>query len=239
MRLLYFEAPAGIAGDMCLAALVGLGVEPAFIESRLQGLGPIRLRFQPVVKAGVSALKLEIEAQSPQFDHHHYRDIEKLIDQAGLEEAERDLAQAIFKALAVAEGAIHGVALEKVHFHEVGAIDSIVDIVGTAIAINALKPDQILFSPIALGYGEVAISHGRYPVPALATLELLKGLPVYGGNHPVELTTPTGAAIAKTLAQGFSPGMPLMSLEKIGYGAGTRDLKDQPNVLRVSLGLSR
>ncbi|MDT8445472.1 MAG: LarC family nickel insertion protein [bacterium] len=239
MKILYFDCPAGIAGDMTLAALVDLGVDPRQLEADLGSLSPdlpIRLEFKRVDKCGVSALKMELAEPFPQFHHHHYREVVGLIERAGLKDGARQRALAIFEAIAVAEGAIHGLPIEAVHFHEVAAIDSIVDVIGVALAVEQLQPERIVFSPLALGYGEVKCRHGVYPVPALATLEILKGLPVHSGHLPFELTTPTGAAIAKTLAHAFEPGLPLMKVEKIGYGAGTRDLPERPNILRISLG---
>jgi len=240
MKVLYFvPSLAGISGDMTLAALVDLGLDPQALEAALFPLSPllpIRLGFDRVDRCGLSALKLTLLEPLPLFEHHYYKEIKVLIESALLPPRTEALALAFFERIAVAEAKIHGVKLEEVHFHEVAAIDSIVDLVGTAVAIGLLEPDLVLFSPLALGYGEVVCSHGVYPVPALATLEILKEVPVRSGNLPFELTTPTGAAIAKELAQGFSEGLPAMRVSKIGYGAGTRELPNRPNVLRVVLG---
>lgn len=239
MSLLYFDCPAGIAGDMTLAALVDLGADPALIEAGLKGLSPdlpIKLEFESVLKCGVSAKKLSFGEPCPQFHHHHYADVVRLIEGAGLPERPKGWALAMFKEIAQAEAKIHGVPIETVHFHEVAAIDSIADVVGVALAMDQLAPERVIFSPLALGYGEVKCSHGVYPVPAMATLEILKGLPLRSGDLPFELTTPTGAAIAKVFAQSFENGLPPMKVQKIGYGAGTRDLPERPNVLRVVWG---
>lgn len=224
---------------MTLAALVDLGLDLAKLEAALLPLSPflpIRLAFDRVDRCGLSALKMSLLEPVPQFEHHHYREIKALIEAASLPPKTEALALGFFERIAVAEAKIHGVLVPEVHFHEVAAIDSIVDLVGTAVAIGLLEPELILFSPLALGYGEVACSHGVYPVPALATLEILKEVPVRSGSLPFELTTPTGAAIAKELAQGFLEGLPPMRVSKIGYGAGTRELPNRPNVLRVVWG---
>jgi uncharacterized protein (DUF111 family) len=173
-------------------------------------------------------------------DHHHrrYADIIKLIEAAGLSPRATEMALAIFAKIGAAEAKIHGIPLETVHFHEVGAVDSIVDIVGVALAIDSLNPDRILSAPVPLGSGSIRIDHGVYPVPAPATLEMMRGLPIATPSHPLELTTPTGAAIIAALVEEFSSSLPPMIIEAIGYGAGTRELPNQPNVLRSVLGFA-
>ena len=173
--------------------------------------------------------------------HHHHRtysDIVKLIQDAGLSPKATEISLAIFEKIGAAEAKIHGIPLEKVHFHEVGAVDSIVDIVGVALAIDNLNPDRILSSPVPLGSGTIRIDHGLYPVPAPATLEVMRGLPIAASPHAVELTTPTGAGIIAALVDEFSSALPPITIESIGYGAGTRDLPKQPNVLRTVLGIT-
>jgi pyridinium-3,5-bisthiocarboxylic acid mononucleotide nickel chelatase len=172
-------------------------------------------------------------------DHHHdhrsYKDIVKLIEEADFSQQVKDTALKIFKKIGEAEGLIHGVPLEKVHFHEVGAVDSIIDIIGAAILIHQLEISVIKSSPIPVGTGKIRIDHGIYPVPAPATLEILKGIPIEHSEVRFELTTPTGAAIIAVLAEEFC-AIPSMKVRSIGYGAGTKTFKDHPNVVRVIVG---
>ncbi|WP_144568441.1 LarC family nickel insertion protein, partial [Neobacillus bataviensis] len=173
-------------------------------------------------------------------DHHHhthraYKDIVELIEAAEFSIQVKETALKIFKRIGEAEGHIHGIPLEKVHFHEVGAIDSIIDIIGAAILIHQLNVDSIKSSPIPVGTGRIHIDHGVYPVPAPATLEILKGVPIEQSDIRAELTTPTGAAIIAVLAEEFGP-IPSMKISSIGYGAGTKTFKQHPNVLRVIIG---
>lgn len=176
-------------------------------------------------------------SHSHSHDHHHraYKQIAEMIEAAGFNKAVTDTALSIFKKIGEAEGKIHGLPLERVHFHEVGAVDSIVDIVGTAILMDQLGVTKIYCSPIPTGSGHIHIDHGIYPVPAPATLEILRGVPIARTAVKGELVTPTGAAIAAVLADSFGT-MPSMTVEKIGYGAGTKTFKDRPNVLRVVIG---
>lgn len=168
-------------------------------------------------------------------EHRSYLDIKQLIEAASYEKPVKDTALRIFKKIAEAEGRIHGMSLEEVHFHEVGAVDSIIDIVGTAILIDQLKITKVKCSSIPLGSGKIVIDHGVYPVPAPATLEILKGIPIRESAVQAELTTPTGAAIAAVLAEEYS-SFPSMQVNAIGYGAGTKTFADHPNVLRVVIG---
>ncbi|PAE41452.1 LarC family nickel insertion protein [Bacillus sp. 7884-1] len=173
-------------------------------------------------------------------DHHHhdhrsYKDIVRLIEEADFSQQVKDTALKIFKKIGEAEGHIHGVHLENVHFHEVGAVDSIIDIIGAAILIHQLEISVIKSSPIPVGTGKIRIDHGIYPVPAPATLEILKGIPIEHSEVRFELTTPTGAAIIAVLAEEFC-SIPSMKVSSIGYGAGTKTFKDRPNVVRVIIG---
>ncbi|GIP27590.1 hypothetical protein J23TS9_27200 [Paenibacillus sp. J23TS9] len=168
-------------------------------------------------------------------DHRSYKDIVHMIEGAGFEDPVKDIALKIFKKIGEAEGRIHGVPLEKVHFHEVGAVDSIIDIVGAAILIHQMDIAVIKSSPVPVGKGKIRIDHGIYPVPAPATLEILKGTPLEQSDVRAELTTPTGAAIVSVLAEEFGP-IPSIKVESIGYGAGTKTFPDHPNVLRVIIG---
>ncbi|NYE08600.1 hypothetical protein F4694_005449 [Bacillus niacini] len=168
-------------------------------------------------------------------DHRSYKDIVRLIEEADFSKQVEDMALRIFKKIAEAEGLIHGVPLEKVHFHEVGAVDSIIDIIGAAILIDQLEISKIKSSPVPVGTGKIRIDHGIYPVPAPATLEILKGIPIEHSEVRFELTTPTGAAIIAVLAEEFC-AIPSMKVRSIGYGAGTKTFKDHPNVVRVIIG---
>jgi Uncharacterized conserved protein len=176
---------------------------------------------------------------SHDHDHHHdhraYKDIVQLIEKSALAEPVKHTALQIFKKIGEAEGKIHGLPLERVHFHEVGAVDSIVDIVGAAILLHQLQITTVKCAPVPVGVGKIRIDHGIYPVPAPATLEMLKGIPLEQSTIRAELTTPTGAAIAAVLAESFGP-MPSFKVEAIGYGAGTKTFPDHPNVLRVVIG---
>ena len=172
-------------------------------------------------------------------DHHHdhraYKDIVQLIEKSALPDAVKQTSLQIFKKIGEAEGKIHGLPLEQVHFHEVGAVDSIVDIVGAAILLHQLQITTVKCAPVPVGVGKIRIDHGIYPVPAPATLEMLKGIPLEQSTIRAELTTPTGAAFAAVLAESFGP-MPSFKIEAIGYGAGTKSFPDHPNVLRVVIG---
>lgn len=172
-----------------------------------------------------------------EHDHSHrsYKDIVKLINEAELADDVKDLAIRIFTRIGKAEGLIHGQPLEEVHFHEVGAVDSIIDIVGAAILISQLKVDQVLSSPVPVGSGHIHIDHGTYPVPAPATLEILRGIPLAASELKSELTTPTGAAIVAELASDYGT-LPAMKIKSIGYGAGTKTFPNHPNVLRIMIG---
>jgi uncharacterized protein (TIGR00299 family) protein len=249
MKLLYLDCFAGISGDMFLGALLDLGVsEDALREdlAKLQ-LPGYQISSRRVIKQNISATKFDVitmEDSTPHrgvatqgHEHRGYSEIIAMIEKSGLSSAVKERAQRVFHRIGEAEAKIHGIPLEKVHFHEIGAVDSIVDIVGACIAVEALGVDEIQASPPRLGSGFVETAHGRFPVPAPATLELLKGIPVQSSSDPVELVTPTGAALLAEVCVSFGP-MPAMSIEKIGYGAGSRDLDKTPNVLRAVLGKS-
>lgn len=240
MRILYLDCFSGISGDMTLGALVDAGADRAYIEDELSKikLEPYSLEWKRVVKRGISALKLDVilDPEHPPKDHRHYSEIVKVIQKAEFNERVTALSLAIFEKIAIAEAKIHGTPIEKVHFHEVGAIDSIVDIVGVALAIDSLQIERIFASPVPLGSGTIHIDHGIYPVPAPATLEMMRGLPIASTHYSLEMTTPTGAGIISGIVDEFSKSFPPMVVDSIGYGAGTRDLPKQPNVLRVVVG---
>ncbi len=243
MRIAYVDCFCGISGDMTLGALIDLGVEPEQLTSELRKirLPEWHLRVEKVVKRGISATQATVEvrdAGSSQGHGSHGRtmaQITALIEDASLGRGIKDRSLAIFNRLAEAEGKIHGTTPEKAHFHEVGAVDAIVDIVGAVVGFELLGVDEIHASPIPLSHGTVTFSHGTYPVPAPATLEIVKGLPTRSLDVEGETVTPTGAAILATLAAHFGP-MPSMRIDRIGYGAGVSDFGDIPNVLRMVSG---
>jgi len=232
----YLDCGSGISGDMTLGALVDAGVPLAAIQQGIDSLGlpSCRLEARTVAKHGFRATHVSV-AFEPEHVHRHLHHITAMIDRSRLSARQKDLATRIFTRLAEAEAHVHGTTIEKVHFHEVGAVDSIADIVGSAIGWDLLEVDQVHCSPIPTGRGFVRIAHGQVSVPAPATAELLKDIPLAASSAEAELTTPTGAAIVATLVDQFG-GIPAMRVAKIGYGAGTRDLEQQPNVLRLFLG---
>lgn len=240
MKILYFDCFSGISGDMALAALVDAGADRDYIEQELAKIQsePFTLSWNRVNKKGISALKLDVllDETHPPVQHRSHREIVELILRAQLSERATALALSMFEKIAVAEAKIHNVPVESVHFHEVGAIDSIADVVGVALAIDSLDAEEILCSPVPLGSGSIHIDHGLYPVPAPATLEMMRGVPIAESRIRKELTTPTGAGIVAGAVTGFRSSLPSMIVDQIGYGAGTRDLPDQPNILRVIVG---
>lgn len=240
MRILYLDCFSGISGDMTVAALVDAGADKSYIEKELSRikLEPYSLEWKRVVKRGISSQKFDVilDPSHPPKHHRHYSEIVKVIQSAGFNARVTLLSLAIFEKIGIAEAKIHDIPMEKVHFHEVGAIDSIVDIVGVALAIDSLQIEKIYASPVPLGSGTIHINHGIYPVPAPATLEMMRGVPIASTNYSLELTTPTGAGIISGIVDEFSKSFPPMIVEAIGYGAGTRDLPNQPNVLRVVIG---
>ncbi|MCS6936948.1 MAG: nickel pincer cofactor biosynthesis protein LarC [Candidatus Bipolaricaulota bacterium] len=237
MKIAYLDCFSGIAGDMFLAALLDAELIAAqFLSEKLSrlGLGPVRVHTERVLRQGIAATHLRFETSADSHDHQHWSEIRALIEKSALTASEKARAMAIFSTLADAEAKIHGIPIDNVHFHELGALDSIFDIVGAAIAIEALRIDRWYASRVNVGSGTVETAHGRLPVPAPATLELLRGFPIYSSGIETELVTPTGAAILKALAPGFA--MPTARPSQIGYGAGTKDLSQQPNVLRLVVG---
>ncbi len=240
MRILYLDCFSGISGDMTVAALVDAGADRSYIEEELARiqLEPYTLEWKRVNKRGISALKFDVlpDPHHPPQHHRHYSHIVHTLQRSDLNERVTAISLAIFEKIAIAEAKIHDMPIEKVHFHEVGAIDSIIDIVGVALAIDSLQVDRIYSSPVPLGSGTVHIDHGIYPVPAPATLEMMRGLPIAPSPYCMELTTPTGSGIISGLVDEFSKSFPPMIVESIGYGAGTLDLPNQPNVLRVVVG---
>ncbi|HET7627770.1 MAG TPA: nickel pincer cofactor biosynthesis protein LarC [Bacillales bacterium] len=240
MNILYFDCFSGISGDMTVGALVDAGADPESIEKALKSLrfsSEYRLHWEKVVKKGITATKFIVESEKEPHGHRHLDTIIKMIDQAELTDFVKTTALRIFKIIGKAEAGIHGIPLKKVHFHEVGAVDSIIDVVATALAIEQLNPERIVSSAVAVGNGTIHIDHGIYPVPAPATIDILKGIPLKSSDIQGEMTTPTGAGIIAALAQSIGP-IPDMQVERIGYGAGTKDWPNQPNVLRVMTGVA-
>ena len=243
-RVLYFDCFSGVAGDMVLGALLDAGLP---FESLKQALGSLALddcevSVRRVVRAGVSATKFVVQESTDDnakggHRHRHLAGIFKLIDASALSPEGRDRAKALFQRLAEAEAAIHEMPIEKVHLHEVGAVDSIIDIVGAVYALDWFHADRIVCSPLNVGGGMVKSAHGTIPVPAPATVKLLGDAPIYSGEVQKELVTPTGALIVSSYATSFGP-VPPMRVEQVGYGAGDNDFPSTPNVLRVLIGES-
>lgn len=233
-RHLHMDAPSGIAGDMLLAGLLDLGADPGRLQQSLRLLlgDGLSVEAEPVLKSGIRAKQLRI-GYSGGHDFVHWRSIRRLIEGSLLTKTVKKRSVAILAALARAEAKIHGIDEEQVHFHEVGAVDTIVDTVGTTLLLEELSIATVSCSPINVGGGHVIIEHGRVPVPAPATLELAQGVPIYGEEDAGELTTPTGMALVQGLSTHYGPLPPCIP-EGVGYGAGTKDRK-HPNVLRLTL----
>jgi len=252
-RLLYFDCFSGISGDMVLGALLDAGLPLPLLKDALGSLAVdgYHVHAERVLRAGVSATKFRVhDHHGGDHEHHHHDhehahghqhahrslpEIYALIDKSALSAAGRDRAKALFQRLAEAEAAIHDMPVEKVHLHEVGALDSIIDIVGAVFGLEWLGVDTIVSSPLNVGGGMVHSAHGHFPVPAPATVRLLGTAPVYSGAVQKELVTPTGALLVSSYAGSFGP-IPPMRIEKVGYGAGDHDFPSTPNVLRILIG---
>lgn len=235
MRIAYLDCASGISGDMMLGSLLDAGVDLATLQAGIDSLGLPSCQFAvaETKKCGFRALQLTVNHE-PEHKHRHLSHIDAMIDGSTLSDRQKTLAKRIFLRLAEAEAKVHGTTIQKVHFHEVGAVDSIADIVGSAIAWDLLGVDRIVCSPIPTGTGFVEIAHGRCAIPAPATGELLKGVPLAASSVEGELTTPTGAAIVAAMVNEFGP-VPAMTIERIGYGAGQKDFA-HPNLLRLLVG---
>ncbi len=235
MRAVHFDCFSGASGDMTLAALLDAGVDASAVRAGLDSLGlPITLHVEKVRKGGFAATRVVVDAPE-EHEHRHLPDVEAILARGRLTAPQLDLARRIFRRLAEAEAAVHGIAVDRVHFHEVGALDSIADVAGVAIALDLLGAERVTSRPVPTGSGMVKCAHGMMPVPAPATAELLRGVPLAATSIKGELTTPTGAAILATVVQEWVEA-PAMTVERIGVGAGTRDLLEQPNVLRLFVG---
>ena len=254
MKVLYFDCFSGASGDMIVGALIDAGVPLEDIRAALGSLSIDReaVWTERVDRAGIGATKFQVRGEDAGEGHHHHHshggavatevhthrtlpEIYSLIDGSRLSGAGKDRAKALFARLGEVEGTIHGTPAEKVHLHEVGSMDSIVDIVSTVHALELLAAKRIVASPMNVGSGTIRSSHGLYPVPAPATVRLLEGVPVYSGTQRAEMVTPTGALLITSYATEFG-AIPAMKISKIGYGAGARSFDDTPNVLRVLIG---
>lgn len=236
--IVYFDAKSGLAGDMLVASLVDAGVDFEYVSSGIASLGlKIDIALEERVVNGIRAKRFVVKRKEEGHHHHRsFRDIVKLIEGSKLDRKVKDLAISVFEKIAQAESKVHGIGLEDVTFHEVGADDSIADIVGFSLCVNYLKPEKILFSPLFDGKGFTNSMHGLIPVPAPAVLEIarMNGIPLGSVDIESELVTPTGIGIAAVVSKGFT-SMPYMKISSIGYGAGTRELPI-PNLLRAIVG---
>jgi hypothetical protein len=237
MRIAYFDCFSGISGDMLLGALLDAGLSFALLKKEISRL-PLkgyRISRRKVTRAGFTGTKVTVRLEKKEPPRRRLQDILKIIQKSGLSAKTKLNARRIFQHLARAEAKVHNIPFGEVHFHEVGAVDAIIDIVGTCIGLEALEVDRIISSPVAVGRGFVECAHGRLPVPAPATALLLEGVPIVQSEEEAELATPTGVAILTVLASSFG-SLPQMRIEKVGYGAGERENKLMPNLLRVFIG---
>lgn len=244
MRTAYLDCFSGVSGDMLLGALLDVGLPEAHLRAVVSALqlDGVTLEISRPVVQGFAATRAQVHVPYHDHDHHHAHrhlaEITALLERADLEPAVRARALAVFTRLAEAEASVHGTTPDRIHFHEVGADDALVDIVGTVAGLAWLRVDRLVCSPLPLTSGWVACAHGEVPLPAPAVCRLLAGVPVYGEDLRQELVTPTGAALVRELAAGFGP-LPPLRLESTGYGAGTRERSDgRPNLLRLLLGES-
>jgi uncharacterized protein (TIGR00299 family) protein len=236
MRTLYFDCYAGASGDMILGALVDAGVDPLALMQQLEllGVGGWKIDFERVDRSGISATYARVQT-AHEHAHRHLSDILKIIYDSSLGQSVKDRAARIFSLLAEAESCVHAQPIEKIHFHEVGALDAIIDVCGAAIGFELLGIEQFVSSPLHVGTGMIEMAHGRFPIPPPAVAELLKGKPIYAGDIEGEFVTPTGAAIITAVCEQFGP-VPPMKIEATGYGAGTRNHQNFPNALRIFVG---
>jgi uncharacterized protein (TIGR00299 family) protein len=238
MKTLYFDCFAGASGDMILGALVGSGVDPRKLVDQLKllNVGGWEIEFERVDRSGISATYAKVKT-AHEHAHRHLKDILKIIDESGLSQQVKNRAGLIFSKLAAAEAHVHNLPVEKIHFHEVGALDAILDVCGAAIGFDLLRIEQFVSSPLRVGFGMIDMAHGRFPIPPPAVAELLKDKPIYAGEIEGEFVTPTGAAIIVSVCDRFE-SLPQIQITATGYGAGSRDPKGFPNALRVLVGES-
>src|SRR6185503_3951294 len=234
MRALYFDCFAGVSGDMLVGALLDLGVDFEALKQHLSslGLGGYSIKASRVKRAGIAATKFDVEVEESAQPARRLADIRGMIQKSQLSETAKARSIQIFERLAEAEAAVHGTTVDQVHFHEVGAVDSIVDVVGAVLGFEMLGIDRFFSSSLRVGRGTVQTQHGLLPIPGPATAELLRGVPVYAGDLEGEYVTPTGAAILTSLCESFG-NMPSLKIDRIGYGAGSRDPEGFPNALRL------
>jgi len=235
-KIAYLDCSSGISGDMLLAALLDAGLERDLLlnELRKLPLAGYEFRCARVLRGSLTGTQVEIDVPQPQPERH-LGEIRQLLEGSALTEAVRTQALKMFERLAEVEGKLHGKPATEIHFHEVGAVDAILDIVGACVGLELLEIDELSCSPLNVGGGQVETAHGTLPVPAPATAELLKGAPIYSSGVEGELVTPTGAVIVATLASSFGP-MPPIKVARIGYGAGSRDYSGHPNIARLFVG---
>jgi uncharacterized protein (TIGR00299 family) protein len=237
MKIISYDCFSGISGDMNLGSMIDLGVDKTYLIDELNKLNlpGWELIVQKDQRHGIAGTKVTVKQTRHEDAHRHFSDIEKIIKDSALDNITKELSLKIFIKIAQAEAAIHGISIDHVHFHEVGAVDSIIDVVGAAICFNALKVDAVHVSTVELGGGFVLCDHGKLPVPAPATAELIKDIPVKKGGVDFEATTPTGAAILAALGTSFNADLSF-KIEKTAYGVGQKEHPDVPNLLRVFLG---
>lgn len=237
MKILSYDCFSGISGDMNLGAMIDLGVDKTYLISELNklNLAGWELIVQKDQRHGITGTKVTVKQTRHEHAHRHLSDIEKIVNDSSLDIKTKRLSLEIFLKIATAEALVHGTSIDHVHFHEVGAVDSIIDIVGAAICFNSLNIEGVHVSTVELGSGFVMCDHGKLPVPAPATAEIIKGIPVKKGGVDFEATTPTGAAILAALGTNFSSDYPI-KIEKTAYGVGQKEHPDVPNLLRVFLG---
>lgn len=237
MKILYYDCFSGISGDMNLGAMIDLGIDKSYLISELNKLNLKGWELDVIKdqRHGIGGTKVTVRQTRHEHAHRHLSDIEKIIDDSILDNKTKELSKTIFMKVAVAEATVHGISLQEVHFHEVGAVDSIIDMVGAAICFNALKVDAVFVSPVELGSGFVRCDHGKLPIPAPATAEIIKDLPVKKGGVDFEATTPTGAAIIAAFVT-HSGNVPAFKIVKTGYGVGQKENPDVPNLLRAFIG---
>src|SRR2546426_4353939 len=237
MKVVYFDCPSGASGDMILGALVDAGVSLEALQAELATLGlpGWRLSAREVRRGAFRATKVDVHLEGAQHEHRHLGDIVRILEASGLAPAVVSGAVRVFRRLAEAEARVHGTSVDEVHFHEVGAVDAIVDVTGAVAGLRLLGAEAVHVSALPIGGGFVETAHGRMPIPGPGTAELLRNFPVVDTGVQAELVTPTGAAILTTLAASAGR-MPAMTVERVGYGAGGRDLPGVPNVLRVFVG---
>ncbi|HUL28984.1 MAG TPA: nickel pincer cofactor biosynthesis protein LarC [Thermodesulfobacteriota bacterium] len=238
MRIAYFDCFSGASGDMILGSLIDAGVSPQRLKAELKKLRipNVHLRVQKVLKRGISGTQVLVEGRNEKRSHRNLKEILRIVDRSSLASEVKEKSEEIFRRIASVEGRIHQIPTEEVHFHELGGLDSIVDVVGAVWGIGQFEVDKICVSKINVGGGFVKCDHGILPVPAPATLSLMEGKPIYSSGVERELLTPTGAAILTTLGSEFGP-LPRITVERTGYGAGRDDLP-HPNLLRLLIGTS-